>query len=97
MVAGGVCPKVSRQTLTMNSTVLIVEIGTGTVYKSGMSPFGVKCFEWSRDGRFIYVGTEQGRILVCECEEEIKENVQDLVSLINENHFFWDNFGLGVE
>lgn len=81
----------------MNSTVLIAEIGTGIIYKSGMSPFGVTSFAWSKDGRFIFVGTEQGRILVCECEKEVHENIWDLMDLINSNHFFWDNFKIGSE
>lgn len=81
----------------MNSTVLIAEIGTGVIYKSGMSPFGVSCFAWSKDGRFVFVGTEQGRILVCECEEEVRENILDLIDLIKHNHFFWDNFSIGAE
>jgi hypothetical protein len=76
---------------------MIVEVGTGNIFKSGLSPFGVKCFDWSKDGRFIYMGTEQGRVLICECDDEIKENILDTIDLIKTNHFFWDNFGLGAE
>lgn len=97
MIAGGTSPKVLRQSLSMNSTILVVEIGTGLVFKSGVSPFGVRCFEWSKDGKFVYVGTDQGRILLCECEDEIKENISDMKALISQNHFFWDQFGLGGE
>lgn len=76
---------------------MIVEVGTGLISKSGLSPFGVVCFEWSRDGKFVFIGTEQGRVLICETEEEIKENILDAIDLIKSNHFFWDNFGIGNE
>ena len=104
LIACGVSPKMMRTTLSMNckmlitsASVMIIEIGTGLTYKSGMSPFGVTCFEWSKDGKFVYMGTEQGRVIICEAEEEIKENILDALDLIKSNHFFWDNFGIGSE
>jgi hypothetical protein len=76
---------------------MMIEIGTGLIFKSGFSPFGVRCIEWSKDGHFIYLGTDQGRILVCECEDDIRENISETLELIRSNHFFWDKFGLGKE
>lgn len=76
---------------------MLVEIGTGKVVKGGLSPFGVTFLSWSKDGRFLYVGTKQGRLLVCECEEEIRENILDATDLIKDNYFFWDRFKLGKE
>lgn len=79
------------------ANVMMIEIGTGLIFKSGFSPFGVKSMEWSKDGHFIYLGTEQGRVLVCECEDYMRENINETLELIKSNHFFWDKFGLGKE
>lgn len=76
---------------------MIVEVGTGIVYKSGISPFGVRSFAWSSDGKFLYMGTEQGRVIICECEDEVRSNILDTLDLIKANHFFWDNFEIGKE
>lgn len=74
---------------------MLLEIGTGISYEAGVNIFGVTYFAWSSDGRFIFIGTAEGRIAICECQKEIKENIWDVLSEMKKSVFYWDQWTLG--
>lgn len=75
---------------------MLLEIGTGVTYEAGVNIFGVSFFKWSSDGRFLIIGTVEGRIAICECDTEIKENIWDVLGEMRHSIFYWDQWTLGA-
>lgn len=44
----------------------------------------------------MILGTQQGRIMVCEVGLAIKENIWDVLGDMKKSVFFWDQFSIGL-
>lgn len=75
--------------------MMLLEIGTGLTFEAGVSIFGVTTLNWSTDGRFVIIGTIEGRVVICECEKEVKENIWDVLTEMRKSIFYWDQWTLG--
>jgi hypothetical protein len=77
LVTSGVSPKKIKQTLSLNSSLQIMEIGTGVTFDAGCQIFGISFIKWMEGGRFVILGTREGKIYVTEATTDIAETILD--------------------
>ena len=97
LVTSGVSPKKIKQTLSLNSSLQIMEIGTGVTFDAGCQIFGISFIKWLEAGRFIVLGTREGKIYVTEAQSDIRETILDAQEQIKTSPFWWDQWKLGKE
>ncbi len=97
LVTSGISPKKIRQTLSLNSSIMLMEIGTGFCYDAGTSIFGVTFIRWMDSGKYIIMGTKEGRVYITELCNEIQETILDALEDMKTSAFWWDQWKLGEE
>ena len=97
LVTSGVSPKKIKQTLSLNSSLQIMEIGTGVTFDAGCQIFGISFIKWMEGGRFVILGTREGKIYVTEATTDIAETILDATEQIKSSPFWWDQWTIGSE
>lgn len=70
----------------------IYEVGTGMLAYKMADICDISCFDYSKDGRYIVVGSDKGVVTIWEITGVIRENIQNVLEDMAKNPEFWSNY-----
>lgn len=80
-----------------SSRLLVFELGTGNFCTQLTSLFKVTSFDWSKDGRFLAIGGEEGIVSVWGIADSLSENIFRVLDAMRLDPTFWTTYPIYLD